>query len=108
MSEKKTQYDYMRESDYTEEDAFYPEEIWVKKSDREEYFDYYDDMDAYPPAENARADAPGEPPAEDMPAQEDSGTEPGIPAQAAPGENTEAEVEIPETGGEDTDGKAED
>lgn len=71
-------------------------------------FDYYDDMDAYPPAENARADAPGEPPAEDMPAQEDSGTEPGIPAQAAPGENTEAEVEIPETGGEDTDGKAED
>ena len=71
-------------------------------------FDYYDDMDAYPTAENAPADAPGEPPAEDMSAQEDSGTEPGIPAQAAPGENTEAEVEIPETGGEDTDGKAED
>ena len=40
----KSQYDYMRESDYTEEDAFYPEEISVKKSDREEYFDYYDDI----------------------------------------------------------------
>ena len=44
MSEKQTQYDYMRESYYSEEYAFYPEEISVKKSDREEYFDYYDDI----------------------------------------------------------------
>ncbi len=42
----KTQYDYMRESEYKEEDALYPEE-WVEnrqKSDREKYFEFYDDV----------------------------------------------------------------
>ena len=42
----KTQYDYMRESDYKEEDALFPEEIRenVKKTKREEYFEFYDDV----------------------------------------------------------------
>lgn len=46
----KTQYDYMRESDYKEEDAFYPEE-WedrFKKSRKEEYFEFYDDIKLTP------------------------------------------------------------
>ena len=51
MPEKfKTQYDYMRESDYKEEDACYPEE-WMderKKSSKERYFDYYDDIKLTP------------------------------------------------------------
>ncbi|MBO4594688.1 MAG: hypothetical protein J5697_03190 [Clostridia bacterium] len=42
----KTQYDYMRESDYKEEDALFPEEIreGVKKTEKEEYFEFYDDV----------------------------------------------------------------
>lgn len=51
MEEKqKTAYDYMRESDYKEEDAMYPEE-WNderKLSDKEKYFDYYDDIKTTP------------------------------------------------------------
>lgn len=42
----KTQYDYMRESEKKEEDAFYPEE-WNDNqnlSDREKYFEFYDDI----------------------------------------------------------------
>lgn len=39
-------YDYMREADVKEEDAEYPEEIVDsrKSTDRERYFDYYDDI----------------------------------------------------------------
>ena len=46
MEEFKTKYDYMRKADESEEDAFMPEDIISskKKSDREEYFDYYDDI----------------------------------------------------------------
>lgn len=51
MPEKfKTQYDYMREADYKEEDACYPEE-WIEersKSFKESYFDYYDDIKLTP------------------------------------------------------------
>ena len=46
MQDKKSEYDYMRESDEKEEDAFYPEE-WNSertKSAKEEYFEYYDDV----------------------------------------------------------------
>ncbi len=44
--EGKTQYDLMRESEYKEEDAEYPEEILSdkKQSAREKYFEYYDDI----------------------------------------------------------------
>lgn len=36
----------MKESEYKEEDAFLPEENYEQKSvsDREKYFDYYDDI----------------------------------------------------------------
>lgn len=36
----------MRESDYKEEDALFPEEIneSIKKSEKEEYFEFYDDI----------------------------------------------------------------
>lgn len=44
MSERKTLYDLMREADRIEEDAFFPEELTVTKTLREEYFDYYDDI----------------------------------------------------------------
>ena len=51
MSEKfKTQYDYMRESESKEEDAFYPEE-WEdnrRRSKKEEYFDFYNDIKLTP------------------------------------------------------------
>lgn len=51
MSTKyKTQYDYMRESEYKEEDALYPEE-WNDErslSDKEKYFDFYDDIKLTP------------------------------------------------------------
>lgn len=51
MQEKiKTQYDYMREADNKEEDACYPEE-WQndrKRSFKEEYFDFYDDIKTTP------------------------------------------------------------
>ena len=46
----KTQYDYMRESEYKEEDAMYPEE-WaddLSVSDKEKYFDFYDDIKLTP------------------------------------------------------------
>lgn len=42
----KTQYDFMRESEYKEEDALYPEE-WngeIKTTKKEKYFEYYDDI----------------------------------------------------------------
>lgn len=51
MSEKfKTQYDYMRLADSLEEDAMYPEE-WNDQrtlSDKEKYFDFYDDIKTTP------------------------------------------------------------
>ncbi len=43
---QKTLYDYMRESESKEEDALYPEE-WHderKKTEKEKYFEYYDDV----------------------------------------------------------------
>ncbi len=42
----KTQYDYMRESEFKEEDALFPEEINSERdrSEREKYFEYYDDV----------------------------------------------------------------
>ncbi len=46
----KTQYDLMREADYLEEDAFYPED-WMEddaKTDKERYFEYYDDIKTTP------------------------------------------------------------
>ena len=51
MSQKfKTQYDYMREADFKEEDAYYPEE-WEDnrtKSSKEAYFEFYDDIKLTP------------------------------------------------------------
>ena len=50
MSNVKTLYDLMREADYLEEDACYPEE-WMEqsnKSDKEKYFEYYDDIKLTP------------------------------------------------------------
>lgn len=46
----KTQYDYMRESEDSEEDAFLPEEINDLKSQttKEKYFEYYDDIKLTP------------------------------------------------------------
>ena len=46
----KTQYDRMREADYCEEDAFFPDD-WMeerKRTKKEEYFDYYDDIKLTP------------------------------------------------------------
>ena len=46
MQKEKSEYDYMREADEKEEDAFFPEE-WqdeVKKPEKEKYFEYYDDI----------------------------------------------------------------
>ena len=46
MQNKKSEYDYMRESDEKEEDAFCPEE-WndeCDKTEKEKYFEYYDDI----------------------------------------------------------------
>ena len=46
----KSQYDYMREADDKEEDACYPEE-WSddrRKTDKERYFEYYDDIKTTP------------------------------------------------------------
>lgn len=46
----KTQYDLMREADYLEEDAYYPED-WndeQTKTDKERYFEYYDDIKTTP------------------------------------------------------------
>ncbi len=43
---QKTLYDYMREADFKEEDALFPEEISEEKarSVKEKYFDFYDDI----------------------------------------------------------------
>ena len=40
----------MKEAEYKEEDALYPEEIFENsvKSDREKYFEYYDDIKLTP------------------------------------------------------------
>lgn len=46
----KTQYDYMRESEFKEEDAYFPEE-WEdnrNKSKKEEYLEFYDDIKLTP------------------------------------------------------------
>ncbi len=46
MQNEKSEYDYMREADEKEEDAFYPEE-WADERDKtskERYFEYYDDV----------------------------------------------------------------
>lgn len=46
MQNEKSEYDYMRKSDDTEEDAFFPEE-WTEekeKSEKEKYFEFYDDV----------------------------------------------------------------
>ncbi len=48
--EYKTQYDLMREADNMEEDAYFPED-WMeerKRSFKEEYLDYYDDIKLTP------------------------------------------------------------
>ena len=51
MSENfRTQYDYMRQSENMEEDAFFPED-WERdnqKSDKEKYFEFYDDIKTTP------------------------------------------------------------
>ena len=46
----KSEYDYMRESEDKEEDAFYPEEREDEKkpTSKEQYFDYYDDIKLTP------------------------------------------------------------
>ena len=46
----KTMYDYMRESETAQEDAYFPEE-WMeerKPTTKEEYFDFYDDIKLTP------------------------------------------------------------
>ena len=46
----KTMYDLMRESENHEEDAFCPDD-WIedqKLTDKEKYFDYYDDIKLTP------------------------------------------------------------
>ena len=46
MGQNKTKYDFMRECENNEEDAFFPED-WindVNKTDRERYFEFYDDI----------------------------------------------------------------
>ena len=43
---QKTMYDYMRESEVREEDAYYPEE-WLEEqvlTDKEKYLEFYDDI----------------------------------------------------------------
>lgn len=49
-SQIKTKYDYMRESEFKEEDAMYPEE-WLEEiqlSDKEKYLEFYDDIKLTP------------------------------------------------------------
>ncbi len=51
MAQKyKTLYDYMREADFKEEDAMYPEEWNDEKflSDKEKYLEFYDDIKLTP------------------------------------------------------------
>lgn len=48
--QQKSLYDRMREADYLEEDAAYPDE-WLDErniSDKEKYFAYYDDIKLTP------------------------------------------------------------
>lgn len=46
QKQTKTKYDYMKEAEFKEEDAFSPEEMNERKtvSDREKYFEFYDDV----------------------------------------------------------------
>lgn len=43
---EKSEYDLMRQADDKEEDAFFPEELSDEreKTDKEKYFEYYDDI----------------------------------------------------------------
>lgn len=47
---QKTIYDYMRESEFKEEDAMYPEEWFEEKNvtDKEKYLEFYDDIKLTP------------------------------------------------------------
>ena len=50
MQNGKTLYDLMRESESMEEDAFFPDD-WmedIKKSPKEQYFEFYDDIKTTP------------------------------------------------------------
>ena len=50
MSKGRTLYDLMRDADNYEEDASFPED-WIddmQKSDKEKYFEYYDDIKLTP------------------------------------------------------------
>lgn len=40
----KTFYDLMKEADLKEEDAFFPEENASEETEKEKYFDFYDDI----------------------------------------------------------------
>ncbi len=42
----KSKLDYMREAEFKEEDALYPEEINedISKSEKDRYFEFYDDI----------------------------------------------------------------
>ena len=44
MSSQKSEYDYMKEADEKEEDAYLPEEWAEEKTLQEEYFEFYDDI----------------------------------------------------------------
>ena len=46
---QKSEYDYMRQADVLEEDAFFPEE-WERAegTDKEKYFEFYDDIKTTP------------------------------------------------------------
>lgn len=44
MSSQKSEYDYMKEADEKEEDAYLPEEWAEEKTQQEEYFEFYDDI----------------------------------------------------------------
>lgn len=47
---EKTQYDYMRESEESEEDAFMPDEIFDNRNytTKEKYLEFYDDIKLTP------------------------------------------------------------
>ena len=40
----KTIYDLMKEAEFKEEDAFFPEENADSETEKEKYFDFYDDI----------------------------------------------------------------
>lgn len=45
MGEIKSEYDRMREADDMEEDAYFPDDLNEdEKSEKEKYFEYYDDI----------------------------------------------------------------